>query len=289
MCAFHVNRFCFPTTILAMEGDYPEVPIEMTKLFHRIDRELYSALVFNLQCNPRASMLAIAFWIWLEHITLENVVTKILLSSSLEMINGLFNEAVICLGCIANTMCYFSHTSSELSLTQHLLGQHLSLKYLYENRVVASDGIKNIVSRVCLKALKDLMEMAIHINTQQHLVQSEMAHINCFLGDLSSQSGGVPRRMPTIKAPKGKRTMFATFSKGIPVCEGEIRLFFEEMFGDCIDSISMQVVKPNEQPLFALVVFTTPGIIDFILNGTAKAKFSINGKPVWMRKFLPKS
>ncbi|VFQ74547.1 unnamed protein product [Cuscuta campestris] len=276
---------------MEMEASYPEVPIEMTKLFHAIDRQLYSILVFNLQCDPRVSMLTIAFWIWLEHITLKDAVTKIL-SLSFEMINGLFGEAVICLGCIANTMHHFPHAPSHFFLTQHLLGQHSCLKYLYENQAAASNRIKKIVSGVCLKVLNDLKAMAISNNTQQHLAQSEVALIDYFLGECSSssQSGGVvPRRMPTIKAPpKGRRTMFATFSKGFPVYEGEMRRFFSRMFGDCIDSITMQEVNPGELPLYALIVFTTPGIIDFILNGTEKAKFSINGRQVWLRKSVPK-
>ncbi|RAL45592.1 hypothetical protein DM860_009456 [Cuscuta australis] len=276
---------------MEMEAVYPEVPVEMSKLFHAIDRQLYSILVFNLQCDPKVSMLTIAFWIWLEHITFKDVVAKVL-SLSFEMIDGLFGEAVICLGCIANTMYHFSHAPTEFFLTQYLLRQHFCLKYVYENQASASARIKKIVSGVCVKALDDLKAMAISNNTQQHLAQSEVALIDYFLGESSSssQSGGVvPLQMPTIKAPKGRRTMFATFSKGFPVYEAEIRRFFGKMFGDCIDSITMQEVNPGELPLYALIVFTTPGILDFILNGTEKAKLCIGGKQVWMRKSVPKS
>nr|GMD57230.1 Rho guanine nucleotide exchange factor [Ipomoea batatas] len=36
------------------------------------------------------------------------------------------------------------------------------------------------------------------------------------------------------------------------------------MFGDCVESISMQVMKPNEQSLFALFVFTSSAIVDLV-------------------------
>lgn len=51
----------------------------------------------------------------------------------------------------------------------------------------------------------------------------------------------------------------------------------------------MQKVKPHEQALYARIVFVAPEIIEFILEDEFIAKFSINGKHVWMRKFIPKT
>nr|GMD54434.1 Rho guanine nucleotide exchange factor [Ipomoea batatas] len=98
--------------------------------------------------------------------------------------------------------------------------------------------------------------------------------------------------MPTLlmDEPKEKRKMFATFFKGHPVFEWEHWGYFNRMFGDCVESISMQVVvKPNEQSLFALIVFTSSAIVDLVLRGLKKAKFTIKGKHVWMRKFILKA
>ncbi|XP_051148717.1 uncharacterized protein LOC127263645 [Andrographis paniculata] len=85
------------------------------------------------------------------------------------------------------------------------------------------------------------------------------------------------------------RTMFATFSKGYPVTEGEVRHFFTTLLGECIDSLHMQEVRGEEQPLYARIVFLHPGFIQSILNGQSKAKFTINGKHVWMRRFVPRN
>nr|GMD57229.1 Rho guanine nucleotide exchange factor [Ipomoea batatas] len=89
--------------------------------------------------------------------------------------------------------------------------------------------------------------------------------------------------------PKEKRKMFDTFSEGHPVFEWLLQQDIWRMFGDCVESISMQVVKPNEQSLFALFVFTSSAIVDLVLKGLKKAKFTIKGKHVWMRKFIPKA
>ncbi|KAL2458883.1 uncharacterized protein Fot_55446 [Forsythia ovata] len=91
------------------------------------------------------------------------------------------------------------------------------------------------------------------------------------------------------EVPPEDRTMFVTFSRGYPVAEREVRHFFSTNFGDCIESFHMQEVRPHEQPLYARVVFLKPSFIPEILDGTEKAKFTINGKHVWMRKFVPRN
>ncbi|XP_022870367.1 uncharacterized protein LOC111389659 [Olea europaea var. sylvestris] len=91
------------------------------------------------------------------------------------------------------------------------------------------------------------------------------------------------------EVPPEDRTMFVTFSRGYPVAETEVRHFFTTVFGNCIESFRMQEVGPYEQPLYARVVFRKASFIDEILDGTEKVKFSIYGKHVWMRKFVPKN
>ncbi|CAA2985684.1 Hypothetical predicted protein [Olea europaea subsp. europaea] len=78
------------------------------------------------------------------------------------------------------------------------------------------------------------------------------------------------------EAPREDRTMFATFSKGYLMVETEIRHFFVTVYGNCIESFRMHEVRPYEQPLYARE----------ILDGSQKAKFTINGKHAWMCKFV---
>ncbi|KAI5674271.1 hypothetical protein M9H77_14635 [Catharanthus roseus] len=90
------------------------------------------------------------------------------------------------------------------------------------------------------------------------------------------------------RSPPENRTLFVTFSKGYPVTESEVRDFFTQLFGKCIEAFYMQPVMPHEQPLYARVVFCKPDIVDLVLNGLQKAKYTINGKHLWMRKFIAK-
>nr|GLL33566.1 uncharacterized protein LOC109192891 [Ipomoea trifida] len=70
-----------------------------------------------------------------------------------------------------------------------------------------------------------------------------------------------------MKEPKDKRKMFATFSNRNPVSKPELLGYFKKEFGeDIVESISMQVVKPNEKSLFAVIIFTSSAIVDLILK-----------------------
>nr|GLL40061.1 hypothetical protein DM860_009457 [Ipomoea trifida] len=250
-------------TYFAMDPAYPEVPVEMLKHFHSLDRELYSILVFELERDPKVSVNTIALWIWLELDVLDDVVPNILLSS-IKSINGLADEALVCLRCITDATYLSSSDASEISLSQSVLGEQLSLKFFHENRAQAYRGVRSVVENVCVKVLDDLMGMAMTRNTERQALKTQME-------------------------PKENRTVFATFSRGYPVFEWELRSHFYRMFGHCVESITMQPVKPNEQSLFALVVFTSPAIVDLVLRGMEKAKFVVKGKQVWMRKYARKA
>ncbi|CAH9065923.1 unnamed protein product [Cuscuta europaea] len=224
-----------------MGASWYEITDEMFRSFHKIDRELYSILVFELGHEHFESVEILALWIWLERSGFKNVVQKIL-SLPINVINELAVDAITCLKCIKDAT-----SPCEVGLTQRVIGKQFSLRFLHENRVKASRGVQDAVAEVCAKALKDL-----------------------------------------VLVPEEERTMFATFSKGYPVSEGEVRRFFTKVLGNCIECIHMQAVKPQEeQPLYARVVFFDPTHIDLILNGEHKAKFTINGKHVWMRRFVP--
>ncbi|KAF5729533.1 hypothetical protein HS088_TW21G01700 [Tripterygium wilfordii] len=85
------------------------------------------------------------------------------------------------------------------------------------------------------------------------------------------------------------RTIFLTFSKGYPISENEVKEFFTGMIGDCLESIYMQEVPAGEQPLYARLVVPSESVIEAVLDGRSKAKFSINGKHVWARKYVRKN
>ena len=51
----------------------------------------------------------------------------------------------------------------------------------------------------------------------------------------------------------------------------------------------MQEVGDDEQPLYARLVVLDLSAMVAVLSGQSKAKFSINGKHVWARKYVRKN
>ncbi|XWS26595.1 hypothetical protein CRYUN_Cryun26dG0044400 [Craigia yunnanensis] len=269
---------------------------EEFNIFHTIDRELYTLLVINLWRDPIESMQVIALWLWLERVGFKNVVQNTL-SLPYILINELADEAVTCLNIVNNDQLASLSEGNDNPLMQSLMERDLSLQFFYENRLIATQGIARIVNEVSMRALRDIMQHAFERNAaksladsqqvmsrslQQPMVQPGLPQLGFGAGDV-----GLPWTQAN-EVPPDDRTMFVTFSKGYPVYEWEIREFFTRAYGDCIESLNMQEVLPAEQSLFARIVFHSASAIEIILNGMDKAKFTINGKHVWARKFVPK-
>ncbi|KAG5570883.1 hypothetical protein H5410_060649 [Solanum commersonii] len=274
--------------------------MEEFKHFHKIDRKLYSLLVINLERNPFESMHTLSLWIWLERTChFKNFISKIIALPNI-FINELADEGATCLKCIEdNQFGLVSTYSSEIPLTQHLTRKDLSLQFFHENRDNANSEMRKILNEVCHKAFQDIMEKAMMSgSSKQTLIESKqtmvpppcelslserMSHLRLG-GDMMSTW-----RMKGNNVPYEQRSMFLTFSKGYPIAEWEIREFFTSYFGDNIESIIMQDVKCNEQALYARIVLVTPEIVESILKDESKVKFSINGKHVWMRKYVKRN
>ncbi|XP_060190517.1 uncharacterized protein LOC132619709 [Lycium barbarum] len=265
------------------------ITVDEFRLFHKIDRELYCLLVNELQRDPLDSMQILALWIWMERAGLKNVIRKIFSLPNF-LINELADEAVICLKFIGDNGFLLSIDASDIWQTQNVMAKEFPLQFFNENRDSATSGIRKIATEVCLKALPDITERALRSSGQT--LTGESSLMGSLMGRFAHLGLGddmYPRRMNGQDVPREDRTMFVTFSKGYPVAEWEINGFFTMLFGECIESIYVQEVKPHEQSLYARVVFFTPAIIDIILSAVTKAKFTINGKHVWMRKYVPKN
>ncbi|XP_059431695.1 uncharacterized protein LOC132165230 [Corylus avellana] len=243
---------------------------EEFNIFHSIDRQLYTILVVNLWRDPVESMQVMALWLWLERLGYDSVVKK-MLSLPQILVNELADEAIICLNCIHNNLISSSSESNDIPLTQTLMEKEISLQFFLENRLNGIAGLTKIMNDVCIRALLDLMQQAIERNAGRHGA-----------GDM------VQPRTPGADVPADDRTMFVTFSKGYPVQEWEVRDFFGRSYGDCVESLHMQEVQPHQQALFARIIFHKATTMEMILRGMGKVKFSINGKHVWARKFVPK-
>lgn len=285
--------FCFagfpysvPTMFPVLES--PSPPVLTTKeiiMFHEIDRNVYYRLVIDLVRDPAESMRVMALWLWLETFRCTGLIDNIY-KLPIFLTNIFADEAMICLNFLTNYNPLFGD-HIELPLTKTLLGHNMSLNFFALNREEAIAGITKCWRETCLRALLDLMQMAIDMKAAQDLAETQLAMSSIEPG--FSHLNLHPRFVnPPEAVHPDDRTMFATFSKGYPVPESDILEFFKIVYGDCVESLHMQSVQKGEQALFARIVFYTPDIIPVVLDGDETAKFTIKGRHMWVRKFISK-
>ncbi|KAL8106909.1 hypothetical protein AgCh_023631 [Apium graveolens] len=258
-----------------------QVPISEAnfRLFHTMDRILYIILVTDLSCGPKEAMQIMAIWLWLERVGFPNTIKNIL-RLPIPLINELVNEANICLHFINNPQSFRLNKAGDIHLMNFLI-KDFSLQYLQKNQKLAKFGIETTRNKICMQAFSDLMHQAILQDEAWKIARSQQ--------QLFMQQAMLSNGFGHGIVPDEQRTMFVTFSKGYPVQEWEIRDFLVRNFGDCIESFYMENVRDiGDQPLYARIVFIRAEFIHIILKDLFKAKFTINGKHVWMRKYVPK-
>ncbi|XP_038880472.1 uncharacterized protein LOC120072131 [Benincasa hispida] len=255
---------------------------EEFNLFHKIDRQLYTILAINIGRDPIEALQIMAFWLWLERVGFRHVVFRLLRLPVL-LINELADEALAALACILSDHPppLSNDYNNSIPLTQNFMKKEISLQFLYANRQAATEGVAKIRNEVCFRAMKDIM-----LRAMSHRQISAATPVTAPPPPPPPPLGGYLQ--PQVPVPPEERAMFVTFSKGYPVHEWEVREFFNKNYGDCIENFQMQEVEANEQALFARIVFKLASTIDLILRGQPRMKFTINGKHIWARKFIPK-
>ncbi|XP_012076590.1 uncharacterized protein LOC105637650 [Jatropha curcas] len=279
------------------------ITLEELHTYHAIDREIFSRLVVTLMRDPAESLLVMATWLWLEEKGYPNMILKMIKLSD-QLVNALADEAALCLKCLeSNSLPVNGSIAITIPLTARVMERNISLEMFYQNKFSAISGIKNFLNTVCSRIFTDILQcvlasgsstQAVNPNQQQQaLVIPGFPHplfggVNIMPRsiDFDFPTGGLWGWDPVNNVSEDDRTMFLTFSRGFPVTKEEVTQLFTRLHGDCVVSVQMQENVPsNEQPLFARMILDSIASVDRILNGRRIAKFRINGKHIWARKY----
>ncbi|CAI9100718.1 OLC1v1037878C1 [Oldenlandia corymbosa var. corymbosa] len=248
--------------------------------FHSMDRTIFSLLAIELWRDPYESVQILAFWLLLERLGFKRFIL-FLLSLHPPKIGEFADEAVTCLQCINDFRFVIPPDINVIPLTSSIFNNKISLQYFHENRATMARELQSIITEICAKALPDLIDDALRKHATFDALTDELAS----LGFVDEK----PRSNHRAGTSTQERAVFITFSRGYPVSEAEVRSFFTSLFGECVEAFYMQSVNsPFDQPLYAQVIFSNPATVDLILNGAVKAKFAINGKHMWVRRFVQK-
>ncbi|CAL0327209.1 unnamed protein product [Lupinus luteus] len=276
------------------------ISIEELHTFHIFDREVFFRLVIKLSHNPAQSLLVMALWLWVESIKYPKFIHKMVgLSDS--MIDSIANEAVSCLRCL-NLEYNNTPNSGGLPLTTILMQKKISLQFFRQKRFTAITGIRYVLNNICARIFTDILQHVLgnpststsYPSHYRPMVVPGFPHplfgtftippLNFEELDLFDPRLWI-KMHPYDGTTDDDKTMFLTFSKGFPVTEEEVRHIFTTLYGDCIKILNMGIGNMSEQVLFATMVVNNIETIDEILNGNHVAKFRLNGKHIWARKY----
>lgn len=293
---------CESTEIL-----FPPLTEREIHMFHKADREVFCCLLLKLGLDPAQCLIVMALWLWLENVGYPNVIPQ-LVGLSNRMLNAMVNEARACLKCLEEETSHIPK-GGGLPLTTTLIDKEISLHLFHLRRFTAIAGIKSLLNNVCVRIFADILYNVLmgpggpspgqgqgpglavpgfphplfgNVTVQLPNCQERES---CSCG---GNGGGVSwRRRPSDDATDDDKTMFLTFSRGFPVTEEEVVKLFTTTLGEAsVKAIYMGDAETvNEQPLFATMVVDTVAKVDDILLGKRIAKFKINGKHIWARKY----
>ncbi|KAK7351393.1 hypothetical protein VNO77_10811 [Canavalia gladiata] len=277
-------------------------PITVDELhrFHKKDRNVFSCLVIKLGRNPAQSLLVMALWLWLENSGFPNVISKLVVLLDTQ-INDLANEAETCLKWLELENSPIPN-GGVLPQTSTLIHTQISLQLFTQKRFTAIAGIKTILNKICARIFTDILQNILGSTCTTTSPPSLLTPftvpgfphplfgtftippINYEALDLSDPRIWENKR-PSDDVTDDDKTMFLTFSRGFPVTEEEVRNLFTSTYGDCIKILNMGCTDTRDQVLFATMVLNTVETVDQILDGKQIAKFRVNGKHIWTRKY----
>ncbi|KAE8701599.1 putative Concanavalin A-like lectin protein kinase family protein [Hibiscus syriacus] len=187
--------------------------------------------------------------------------------------------------------------SGNLPLTAMIMEKDISLHVLYQNKFSTISGIKSFMNTVCAWIFTDIFQHMMGIAPQ--VVLNQPLVIPGFPHPLFGNVTIVPRAMdhdfpigglwgwhPCNNVTEDERTLFLTFSRGFLVSEDEIREVFTRIRGVCVENVHMRDnVHSGEQALFGRMVLRSVTNVDQAWNGRRVAKYRVNGKHIWARKY----
>ncbi|KAL1192882.1 hypothetical protein V5N11_013267 [Cardamine amara subsp. amara] len=280
--------------------------------FHKIDRSLFSRLVLSLSRDISKSLQVMSFLLYLEKSGLAHNLILNLVSLPDLFINTVADEVVACLSLLAYVDCstYFSNQKSfTIPTITRMTGGYLTLSVIHQDRENILKEMKKHLIRTCYPAFEDILVQAEMHNKKKMSIDQEMEKTMENMKQLAISKVGhkaessnqilsgqqeitgtskVGAVSEDAQVMAEDRIVFLTFSKGYPVSAVELYAYFTRRFGDIIEAILMPGVG-HEQVLYATMVLRSAAMVPEILSSEEiKNKFTIKGKHVWARKFIPK-
>ncbi|XP_016451868.2 uncharacterized protein LOC107776482 [Nicotiana tabacum] len=268
----------------------PKISLKDLHSFHFNDRELFMRLVMILYRDPSESLLVMALWFWLQnHAHFTNAVVKISKTPNL-VVHSLSKEASTCLKCLQSKVPPMANPGGQdMPLITLITDRNISFQIVYQTRFTMISGIKHYLNNVCSIVFADILlqlfpgRSRILLNSTFGAITVVPRTLDCIIPTKNGPLDSFWFLNPVV--PVDDRTLFLTFSKGYPVTEADVIELFNSKYRDCIEDIHMVPSTTLDHSLYARMVVRDVSTVDQILSSSPIAKFRINGKHVWARKY----
>ncbi|KAJ4950946.1 hypothetical protein NE237_027778 [Protea cynaroides] len=275
-----------------------------------LERQIFRRMLM-IGMEAEVSSRVIGFWLTLESIGHPNVVRKIATQNNMTL-SLAAAEAIAALAQIESNETTNSY-NAYLPLISYTADHSFTLDHFYLNRHVFRDNLYPVIDGICNVIFRDIWENGSGQapNRLQFIGRVRPSQEGSSQQGAAAPMGGPPITAITGLIPRSNlnpmaqswtpevgpshlpaqfRTLFVTFSIGYSLTENEIFNFFTGVFGDCIETIYVNHPRQGEGPsLFGKVVFRSTSTIEYVMNGEEVVKLIAAGKPLWCRRFDPRS
>ncbi|KAJ0229055.1 hypothetical protein HA466_0319390 [Hirschfeldia incana] len=278
-----------------MDSSSSSSSISITKeefnAFHKFERDLFTRVVISLRRDISLSFEVMCFLIYLEKSVLMSNLIYNLVSLPDLIINTVVDEVVLCLRCLsyesfAMFLASLRNTDSlSIPWIRRMTRQNFTLGVIYQKREDILLEMKKHLKSICYPAFEDIcVRFGMHNKEQMY----SSSHFLCAQQATTNYAAAGTNNVEGQQVAAEDRTVFLTFSKGYPISKEEVYAHFTRRFGDIVEAIHMGGVGGKDQALYARLVLRSAAKIPEILNGEGcRTKFTINGKHVKARKFIP--
>ncbi|RLM78951.1 hypothetical protein C2845_PM12G08810 [Panicum miliaceum] len=230
-------------------------------------RWLFSRLLFSLGIDPSLSMMIAAFWMFVQ----EN-----------EVIEGIdFYLNNFCYEAVGDPLNDFEIQELIYEYAQdhdaHLKEEIYTGLGLGTNLAESSSQTHSSQGQGTMAHLLDPIEKE---TTSSPSIDSLGETVDAL--NITETTDELQHRLDIIL--KEERTLLVSFFDGYPLTGHELNDFFS--WFEVVEEITIEEPSIRPNPLWALITFRSPYILTSVLNGEQRFHFIINGKDVWVQRYI---
>nr|POE83583.1 hypothetical protein CFP56_65733 [Quercus suber] len=228
---------------------------------HVTDRVLYRRLV-EIGVDAEESMRIMAFWMWVEAQGFIELVPKISANND-QLLAMVADETKAILAAL--------DPSSTTPITQNLcpitslILYPVSVEEIFGDKDLVSEGVSEVHNQVCGVLFKDVFEE----------------------GDKSGKTESSVTEVGEGSGKDGNEGSGKTLNPFAKEWDPAVERAPEEdrKYGPCVERVYVHKPDPNAPALFGKIVFNTALVTTMIMSTLHQAKFNVEGKPLWCKRF----